>query len=135
MTNLADRLVVVFGLNVTLTLQVAPAGSVEGQFSVIANHDAYVPVIPMLPMVNDVLPLFVTVVTRGPAVAPTATLPNLRLVGLTDAAGVTVNVLDFLMPFAVPEMDAVFLLATWPVTMSNGTDCSPWGTTMLAATG
>ena len=86
-------------------------------------------------MVNDVLPLFVTLVTSGPAVAPTATLPNLRLVGLTDADGITVNVLDFLMPFAVPEMDAVFLLGTWAVTTSNGTDCSPWGTTMLAATG
>ena len=67
---------------------------------------------PMLPMVNDVLPLFVTVVTSGPAVAPTATLPNLRLVGLTDADGVTVNVLDFLMPFAVPEMDAVSVLVS-----------------------
>ena len=40
MTNLADRLVVVFGLKVTLTLQEAPAGSAEGQFSVMANQDA-----------------------------------------------------------------------------------------------
>ena len=40
MLNLADRLVVVIGLKVTLTLQEAPAASAEGQFSVIENHDA-----------------------------------------------------------------------------------------------
>src|SRR5688500_18422546 len=84
-----------------------------------------VPVMPMLPMVNDILPLLVSVAARGPPVAPTGTVPNVRLVGLTNEAGVTVKVLDFLTPFAAPEMETVRLLRTLLVATSKGTDCSP----------
>ena len=62
---------------------------------------------PMLPTVNDILPLLVSVAARGPPVTPTGTVPNVRLVGLTDAAGVTTNVFGLLRPFAVPDMETV----------------------------
>lgn len=80
---------------------------------------------PMLPTVNDILPLLVSVAARGLLVAPTGTVPNWRLVGLTNEAGVTVNVSDFLMPFAVADMEAVVLLKILLVATSKGTDCSP----------
>jgi hypothetical protein len=38
--KLADRLFATVGLNVTLMLHDAPAASIGGQFSVIANDDA-----------------------------------------------------------------------------------------------
>ena len=79
----------------------------------------------MLPTLNDVLPLLVSFAARGPPVAPTGTVPNVRLIGLTNEAGVTVKVLDFLMPFAVPEMETVRRLRTLFVATSKGTDCSP----------
>jgi len=123
--NCATRLCATCGVNVTLTLHDAPAAKVAGQFSVIANDKGLVPVMPMLPMVNDILPLLVSVTARGPPVAPTGTVPKVRLVGLTNEAGVTVKVLDFLMPFAVPEMETVRRLRTLLVATSKGTDCSP----------
>ena len=125
MLKVADRLFATVGLNLTLMLHDAPAASIDGQFSVIANDKGLVPVMPMLPMVNDILPLLVSVAVRGPPVVPTGTVPNVRLVGLTNEAGVTVKVLDFLIPFAVPEMETVRLLRTLLVATSNGTDCSP----------
>ena len=125
MLNFAIRAFAAVGLNLTLMLHDAPAASIGGQFSVIANDKGLVPAMPMLPMVNEILPLLVSVAARGPPVAPTGTVPNLRLVGLTNEAGVTVNVLDFLMPFAAPDMEAVALLKTLLVATSKGTDCSP----------
>ena len=125
MLKVADRLFATVGLNLTLMLHDAPAANIGGQFSVIANDKGLVPVMPMLPIVNDVLPLLVSVAARAPLVAPTGTVPNLRLVGLTDAAGVTINVFDFLMPFAVPDMETVPLLRTLLVATSKGTDCRP----------
>ena len=125
MLNLAIRSFAAFGLNVTLILHDAPAANTGGQFSVIANDKGLVPVMPMLPTVNEILPLLVSVAARGPLVTPTGTVPNVRLVGLTDEAGVTVKVLYFLMPFAVPEMETVRLLRTLLVETSKGTDCSP----------
>ena len=67
-------------------------------------------------------PLFVSVAVSLPLVVPTFTLPNSRLAGLTDAAGVTVSVLDFLMPFAVPDMETFWLPKTLLVATSKGAD-------------
>ena len=80
---------------------------------------------PMLPMVNDILPLLVSVAARRTLVTPTGTVPNVRLFGLTVEAGVTANVFDFLMPFAAPDMETVALVKTLLVATSKGTDCSP----------
>ena len=77
---------------------------------------------PMLPTLNAILPLLVSVAARGPPVAPTGTGPNVRLIGLTDAAGVTTNVFAFRRPFAVPEMETVRWLRTLLVATSKGTD-------------
>ena len=123
--NCATRLCATCGVNVTLTLHDAPAAKVAGQFSVIANANGLGPEMPMLPMVNDVWPLLVSVAARGPLVVPTGTVPKLRLVGATNDAGVTVNVPDFLPPFAVPDMETVPLLKTLLVATSKGTDCRP----------
>ena len=125
MLKVADRLFATVGLNLTLMLHDAPAANIGGQFSVIENDKGLVPVMPMLPTVNDILPLLVSVAARASLVAPTGTVPNVRLVGLTDAAGVTTNVFDFRRPFAVPEMETVRRLRTLLVATSKGTDCSP----------
>ena len=125
MLNFAIRLVAAVGLNLTLMLHDAPAANIVGQVSVISNDKGLVPAMPMLPIVNDTLPLLVSVAARGLLVAPTGTVPNLRVAGLTNEAGVTVNVLDFVMPFAVPVMETVRLLRTLLVATSKGTDCSP----------
>jgi len=137
MLNFALRLVAAVGLNVTLTLHDAPAANIAGQFFVIANDNGLVPAMPMLPIVNDISPLFVSVAARGLLVAPTGTVPNLRVVGLTNDAGVTVNVLDFVIPPAVADMETVVLLKTLLVATSNSARSSkaPTGTTTLAATG
>ena len=125
MLKFATRLVAAVGLNLTLMLHDAPAANIVGQVSAISNDKGLVPAMPMLPIVNDKLPLLVSVAARGPLVAPTGTVPNWRLVGLTNEAGVTVNVLAFLMPFAVADMEAVCLLKTLLVAMSKGADCRP----------
>ena len=125
MLNFANRVVAAVGLNLTLMLHDAPAANIVGQVSAISNDKGLVPAMPMLPIVNDVLPLLVSVAARGLLVAPTGTVPNWRLVGLTNEAGVTVNVLAFLMPFAVADMEAVCLLKTLLVAMSKGADCRP----------
>ena len=121
MLNCAIRLVAAVGLNLTLMLHDAPAANIVGQVSVISNDKGLVPVMPMAPMVNDILPLLVSVAARGLLVAPTGTVPNLRVGGLTNEAGVTVNVLDCLMPFevAVADMETVVLLKTLLVATSN----------------
>ena len=125
MLKVADRLFATVGLNLTLMLHDAPAANIGGQFSVIENDKGLVPVMPMLLTVNDILPLLVSVAARASLVAPTGTVPNVRLVGLTDAAGVTTNVFDFRRPFAVPEMETVRRLRTLLVATAKGTDCSP----------
>jgi hypothetical protein len=60
----------------------------------------------MLLTAKATAPLFVRVAFCGPLVAPTLTLPNLRLVGLTAAATFTVSFFDFVMPLATPEIVA-----------------------------
>ena len=97
MLNVASRLPATFGLNVTLTRHVAPAANVAGQFSVIANANGLGPVMEMLPTVNDVVPLLMSVVARGPLIVPTGTVPKLRTFGFTNEAGVTVSILDFVI--------------------------------------
>ena len=93
--NVASRCLVTVGLNVTLMRHDAPAANTAGQFSVSAYEKGLRPAMPMLPMLNDVLPLLMSVAVRRTLVAPTGTMPNSRLVGLTNEAGVTVSTLDF----------------------------------------
>lgn len=84
---------------------------------------------------NAAPPLFVSVALSTPLVVPTGTPPNFRLVGLTAAAGVTVNVFDFETPFAVALIDAVDFAPTAVVTTWNGADVAPTGTLMVADAG
>lgn len=51
-------------------------------------------------------PLLLRVVTSGARVVPVATLPNMRLLVLTDAATFTVSLFDSPVPFAVPDIVA-----------------------------
>jgi hypothetical protein len=89
----------------------------------------------MLLIETAVAPLLVNVVLSGALTVPTAALPNLRLVGLTAAATLTVSFFDLVMPFAVPAMVTEVLARTTVVVTSNDCDCTPCGTTMLAAIG
>lgn len=60
------------GVNVTLTVQLAPGRSVGPQVVVWAKSPLFVPLKNMLEMFNDSLPLFVTVTTCAVLVVPTA---------------------------------------------------------------
>jgi len=102
MLTFADPLAAAVGLNVTRTVQVAPAGRLVGQLFAWANHAAWVPTTLMPVTENATAPWFVTVAFTAALVVLTGTLPNFRLVGLTDAAGVTVNAFTLVMPLAVP---------------------------------
>ena len=54
----------------------------------------------------------------------TGTLPKLRRVGLTEAAGSTVSVRNFEMPFAVAPILLVVLASTGLVVTANAPDVS-----------
>ena len=95
--NCATRLLDTVGLNLTLMLHDAPAANIAGQFSVITNASGLGPVMEMLSTVNDVVPLLMSVVARGPLVVPTGTVPKLRTFGFTNEAGVTVSIVDFVI--------------------------------------
>ena len=93
-------------------------------FDLMPNQDAAVPTRLTL-LTLKAAPLLVNVAFSRLLVDPTRTLPNLRPVGLTDAAGTTVSVFDLVMPLAVPEIDAVLFASTGLVTNEKGADCSP----------
>jgi hypothetical protein len=135
MLSFADLLAAAAGVNVTLIVQDAPAAKLAGQLFDCANHDAAVPVRLMLLTEIGTAPLFVSVAFSAALVVPTVTLPNLRLVGLTDAAGVRVNTFDLLTPLVVAEIVAEVFARTGLVEISNSTDFDPCGTETLAATG
>jgi hypothetical protein len=135
MLTFAERLAAASGWNLTVIVHEAPGARLAGQFSVMGNHEALVPVTLMLSIAKLTAPALVSVALSGALVVPTTTLPNLRAVGLTTAAGVTVSVLAFVMPLAVPEIDAVVFASTLLVVTSNDADCSPCGTTTAGATG
>jgi hypothetical protein len=69
------------GINVTLTVQLAPGATIEPQPFVMGKSAAFVPVTVTLLMVRDTVPEFVRVTTNGALCEPTATLPKARLVG------------------------------------------------------
>jgi hypothetical protein len=133
--SFADLLATARGLKVTPTVQVAPAGRLAGQSLVWANQAAAVPMIEMPVTLNDTAPLLVSVTVCAGLVAPTLVLPNFRLVGLTDAAGVTFSTLDLVIEFAVPLSVVEVFASTGLVVTSKVVDDRPCGTTMLAATG
>jgi hypothetical protein len=106
----ADLLNVVVGLKVTPIVQEAPAARVAPQLLLLKKYVAPVPVRVMLLIESAVTPLFVRVALSIPLVVPTGTPLNLRLVGLTDAAGVTVKSFVLVMLLAVPSIIAVAIL-------------------------
>ena len=108
----ADLLNVVVGLKVTPIVQEAPAARVAPQLLLLAKYVAPVPVRVMLLIANDVTPLLLSVALSVPLVVPTGTPTNLRLVGLTVAAGVTVKSFVLVMPLAVPEIVAEVFAVT-----------------------
>ncbi len=108
----ADLLNVVVGLKVTPIVQEAPAARVAPQLLLLAKYAAPVPVRVMLLIEKDDTPLLVSVVLSIPLVVPTGTLTNLRLVGLTEAAGVTVSSFVLVMPLTVPEIVAEVFAVT-----------------------
>ena len=79
----------------------------------------------LIPTEKGTLPLFLSVAVSVPLVVPTVTLPNVRLAGLTEAAGVTLSVFDFLMPLAVPEIVADVLASTLFVPTTKSADFKP----------
>jgi hypothetical protein len=60
-----------------------------------------------------------------PLVVPTVTLPKFRLVGFTDAAGVTVSVLDLVMALAVAEIVTIVLASTLFVFTAKSAEFKP----------
>jgi len=135
MLSFADLLDAASGLNVTAILQDAPTARSVGQSSVIPNQVAEVAVSVMPLTENGDAPLLVSVAVRGALVWPTDTLPNLRLLGLTTAAGVTVNFFVLLVPFAAAATIADALVSTGLVVTSNVLYFTPPGTVMLDVTG
>jgi hypothetical protein len=81
MDALAVRLPFAEGVNVTLMKQLAPEARLDPQLLVWAKSPELLPVIEMLVMLTDVLPLFVIVIFFGRLVVPTGWLPKLILVG------------------------------------------------------
>ena len=79
----------------------------------------------LIPTEKGTLPLFVSVAVSVPLVVPTVTLPNFRLAGLTDAAGVTLSVFDFVMPLAVAEIVTDVLASTLFVPTAKSADFKP----------
>lgn len=106
MLSLADLLTAACGLNVTEIVQDASGARLAGQLFVCANQLADVPVRSIPSTATGTAPLFVNVALKGSLVVPTGTLPNRRLVGLTDAATFTVSFFDLVRPFAVPAIVA-----------------------------
>jgi len=106
MLSFADLLAAASGWYVTEIVQEFPGARLAGQLFVWANQDAPVPVRLMLLTEKATAPLLVKMAFSGALVVPTGTLPNLRLVGLTEAATFTVSFFDLVMLLAVPEIVA-----------------------------
>lgn len=82
MDTLAEREPVAVGVNVTVIVQLPPAGTLEPQLSVRLKSLEFVPVMVMLVMPRAwFAALFVKVTVFGLLLWPTFTLPKLRLVG------------------------------------------------------
>src|SRR6476619_6346960 len=77
----------VAGVNVMLTVQACPAGSVAGQLLVEANIAASDPVTEMLWMVSGPSPVFETFTVCAVDAVPTGCEPKSRLKGSTLATG------------------------------------------------
>jgi hypothetical protein len=92
----ALSVVVVDGLNVSVTVQLAPAltgDPVEHVIDTIVKSDALVPEIPgLLLKISDAPPVFISVTVSGPLVAPCGTDPNDSLAGRLTTGTVPVPV-------------------------------------------
>jgi hypothetical protein len=95
------------GLNVTLTVQLAPAATLAPQLLLCAKSPGFAPVSVMLLMLKAALPVLLSVKVWAELVVPTAWLPKARVVGERLATGFV------LAP--VPERVAVWGL---PVALS-----------------
>lgn len=124
MASFADLLAAASGRNLTPIVQELPGARFAGQLFDCRNHEALVPVT-LIATEKGALPLFVSEAFSVPLVVPTATLPNFRLDGLTDAAGVTLSVLDLVMALAVAEMDTAVLASTLFVPTEKSADFKP----------
>ena len=89
----------------------------------------------MLLMTWSLAPLLINVALSTPLVVSRGTLPNLTLVGLTAALGSNVRYSSFSEPLTVAVNSTQVRARTGIVVTSNGTDCTPTGTTTSVATG
>jgi hypothetical protein len=90
----AMRRPVAVGVNVTLTVQLAPAATVLAQVLVSVKSPEFVPPMTMLEMLREALPVFESVTPCAVLVDPTLIWPKVRLAGDSvisgpDAGGVT----------------------------------------------
>jgi hypothetical protein len=100
--RLADMVPVVFGVNVTLTVQDVPAATPEAQVFVSANIAASVPVTEMPLTAREAVPVLVIVTTCAADVVPTGCELNARLVWFRLAAGAEVVDPEPLLPLLLP---------------------------------
>jgi hypothetical protein len=84
MLKAAAREPATVGLKTSVTVQLAPAVSVDPQvFDVSVKSCGSAPVSVMEVMPTEIVPVFVMVTVWGGLVVPTATLPKLMLAGAT----------------------------------------------------
>jgi hypothetical protein len=69
---------------------------------------------------NGSTPTLLSVRASASLVVPDRSGPNLRLVGLIVAAGVTVTTFDFVIALVVPEIVTALLLSAGIVVTSKG---------------
>ncbi len=79
----ADRLPLAEGVKVTVIKQLAPAATLEPQVVVRPKSLPFVPVIEMLVMLTDTLPLLLSVIFLPRLLVPTGWLPKFRLEGVS----------------------------------------------------
>jgi len=85
--SVAERVPAVVGLNMIFAVQLADAARLAPQVLLYTEKSAaFVPVIPILLMVIEAVPVFVKVTVFCPPVLPTETLAQVRFVVLTVAA-------------------------------------------------
>jgi hypothetical protein len=83
----AVRVPVAEGVKVTVKVHVAPAVRVPGQLSVSPKSEAFVPVIVLLEIVSDAVPVLVIALICVGLATLTVTPPKLRLIGANVTAG------------------------------------------------
>ena len=84
--SVALRLPMAAGVNVTEMVQLPPMATEPAQLLLVANDDALVPLMAMLPMVSAAVPELLSVVVSAPLVLLTFWLPKASELGETAAA-------------------------------------------------